>query len=288
MRKILITGSTGFIGKNLTEYFYSKDYDVYTPTHNELDLLDSNKVSKYLKENLFDTIIHCATWDAKDNSNKDLTLVLDHNLRMYFNIIKEQLYFNKLILFGSGAEYSRLHWKSKMSESYFNCFIPEDAYGFSKYIIRKDMMYRKNVLNLCLFGVYGPYEDIQTRFISHAINCALNNKSITIRKDVVFDYMHVNDLNKIVEYFINNTNNKNNIYNVCIEQGYLLSELAEIVLKLLDKNLPIFIENSEFGNEYTGDNTLLYNEIPNLKFTNMQDGIKTYIDWYINTIEGVK
>ena len=48
MKTILLTGSSGFIGKNLKEYLLKKDYELLTPTHEELDLMDTVAVSEYL------------------------------------------------------------------------------------------------------------------------------------------------------------------------------------------------------------------------------------------------
>ncbi|MEK9169440.1 MAG: sugar nucleotide-binding protein, partial [Patescibacteria group bacterium] len=60
IKKILVTGSTGFIGKNLTEQL-QLSYDISSPTSKQLNLLDENQVKKYLLKNKFDIVLHCAT-----------------------------------------------------------------------------------------------------------------------------------------------------------------------------------------------------------------------------------
>jgi dTDP-4-dehydrorhamnose reductase len=57
--KVLITGSTGFLGKNLAENLSGK-YDLLLPGHKDLDLLNSEAVKKYLAEHLPDVLIHTA------------------------------------------------------------------------------------------------------------------------------------------------------------------------------------------------------------------------------------
>lgn len=47
--KILILGSSGFVGRNMYEYFNDK-YDVKAPKHNELDVAIENDVYTYLKK----------------------------------------------------------------------------------------------------------------------------------------------------------------------------------------------------------------------------------------------
>ena len=44
--KILITGSNGFIGKNILEYFQTKFNDISAPKRGQLNLLDSEAVEE--------------------------------------------------------------------------------------------------------------------------------------------------------------------------------------------------------------------------------------------------
>ena len=53
---VLLTGSGGFIGKNLKKFLENK-YQLFTPRSFELDLIDSNAVEKYFSQNNIDFII---------------------------------------------------------------------------------------------------------------------------------------------------------------------------------------------------------------------------------------
>ena len=48
--RILITGGTGMVGKNFIENNQSKNYKIYAPTRDELNLFDFEKINKYLSE----------------------------------------------------------------------------------------------------------------------------------------------------------------------------------------------------------------------------------------------
>ena len=57
--KVLFTGGSGFIGRNVIPILREK-YEVITPTRSELNLLDTNEVEKYIVNGKFDVIIHSA------------------------------------------------------------------------------------------------------------------------------------------------------------------------------------------------------------------------------------
>lgn len=275
--KIFITGGTGYIGRNLKEQL-NNSYEIFSPSSTDINLLDESLVSDYIKKHKFDVVIHSATWDATINSKKDISKVLDHNCRMFFNLARCSDYYGKMIYYGSGAEYDREFWIPKMSEDYFDTHVPKDAYGFSKYIMAKYAQNSKNIYNLRLFGIFGKYEDWEIRFISNACCKAVFDLPITIKQNVFFDYMYVDDLIKITKWFIDN-NPKEKIYNVCTGYTFDLLTLAKKILAISNKNLPIKIANNGLGKEYSGDNSRLLREL-GYTFYDIDTSIKELYKWY--------
>lgn len=280
MKKLFIMGGTGFIGRNLKEQLASR-YNVFVPSHAGLDLLDEDKVRDYLKMHHFDVVIHTATWNATRTSKKDLTKVLDHNCRMFFNLARCSECYGKMIYYGSGAEYDRQHWIPKMREDYFDTHVPKDEYGFSKYIMAKYTGHSRNIYDLRLFGVFGRYEDWEIRFISNACCKAVWDLPITIKQNVFFDYMYIDDLVKITKWFIEN-NPKERVYNVCTGKAYDLLTFARKILSVSGKKLNITIRKDGLGKEYSGDNSKLLSEIGDYTFHPIGDCICKLYYWYLN------
>jgi len=277
--KILITGGSGFIARNLSEQL-NKEYTVVSLNSKELNLLDSLKVFDCIKSNRFDAVIHTATYDAAPkHSTKDPAKVLEYNLRMFFNVARCKDYFGKMIYFGSGAEFARENWTPRMKEDYFDQYVPTDQYGFSKYIMNKHAQLNKNIYNLRLFAVFGKYEDWRVRFISNACACATLGLPIAINQNRFFDFLYINDLIKIIQWFIDNRPQRST-YNVCTGSVIDFKTIAEKIIKISGKNLSIMIKTEELGREYSGDNTLLLSELNGPRFTPIDESIKTLYGWF--------
>ena len=54
-KKILLTGGSGFIGKNIRESDLAQDYDIVAPSHADVDIADTESVDNFFKKNNFQT-----------------------------------------------------------------------------------------------------------------------------------------------------------------------------------------------------------------------------------------
>lgn len=275
--KVLLTGSNGFIGKNIKEKL-AGEYELYCPTRNSLDLLDMESVEEYIKSNSFDAIIHAAN---TNNTRKVSTAyeALDGNLRMFFHLERCKDYYGKMYYFGSGMEYDVQHYLPDMEEEYFGTHIPKDAYGFSKYVMSKMCEQNDNIYDLRLFGVFGKYEEWERRFISNAICRVLKDMPITINKNVYFDYLWVEDLCEIMKWFMGNEPQYKH-YNVCRGQKIDLYSLAVMVRDILGADCDIIVKEPGWKPEYTGDNTRLMSEMGNYPFIGFEEAISRLCDYY--------
>ncbi len=271
--KILITGTNGFVGRNLLEYYQTRYSDVYGPKRGELDLTDSQAVYEYLTGHKFDVVIHCAV----------TTTSVEQNLKMHFNIERCSQYFGKMLTVGSGSEYDLRNYIPKMQEDYFGKHIPADIYGFSKYVIAKDVEIKpRNIFNLRVFGIYGKYENYMRRFISNNICRVLSNLDISINRNMFFDYLYIDDFLRITELFINNEA-KERSYNICTGESIDLLTLAKMIKDIDGKGVAITVKQEGLNPEYSGDNSRFANEFGEFKFTEPKQAIFELYSWYKNS-----
>jgi len=69
--RVLITGSTGQLGKAAAEVFFKENIDVYPIPHSRLDISNREEVRKMLTAYLPDIVINCAAFTDVDGCEKE-------------------------------------------------------------------------------------------------------------------------------------------------------------------------------------------------------------------------
>lgn len=251
---ILITGANGYIGKSLVSKLKEK-YNVTPLTRNEADLKNLSSLKKFFDKKYFDVVIHCAV-KGGNRLLKDNWTVLDDNLLIYYNLLQFQSQYGKFINFGSGAE----------------DYMENEPYGFSKKVITKSIRQKDNFYNLKIFAVFDENE-LDTRFIKGNLLRYIDKTAIQIHQNKLMDFFYMEDLVRIVKYYLENSNLEKEIE--CVySQKYYLSTIAEKINQLDSYRVDVKIESSKPAERYIGKYMIPYE----IDLVGLDEGIRqTYV-----------
>ena len=276
--KILITGGKGniatIIKNSLSDY-----YEIINPSHSELDILDMYSIQTFLNnhEN-FDILVHTAIIGGRRTKTEEYD-VFYKNIRMMENILKFENKFKMIINLDSGAIYDRnTDIMNRKEEDIFT--IPNDFYGFSKYVIYSRSLQYKQIYNFRIFNIFHELEE-GDRFIKICFNAKQNASNIVIGNDKYFDFVYKDDFVKILKYYIDNCDKPDLLektLNICYDRKYLLSDVAKFLLPPAQ----IVIENIDLSHNYCGDNSKL--RAMNLNLDGLENSIIKYEKNFISNV----
>jgi len=118
--KILLTGGTGMVGRNILEHPAAQQHEIIAPSRKDLDLLNFAQVVETIDITKPDLIIHTAGLVGGIQANKTnmFNFMMD-NITMGLNVVRaaKQLGVSKMINLGSTCMYPR-EAQQPMKESY--------------------------------------------------------------------------------------------------------------------------------------------------------------------------
>ncbi len=94
-KKILITGSSGMVGKSLIKILKKKNYKILTPSSKKLNLLNQISIDNFLIKNKPNSIVHLAGYIGGIGASiNEPVNFLQENMIMGLNLIKSANKFN--------------------------------------------------------------------------------------------------------------------------------------------------------------------------------------------------
>lgn len=296
-KKVLITGGTGFIGRNVVNELIAKGYEVHSLVYPpfapeqkglfqyEMNLMDTNAVSEFLKEHKFENLIHLAWYVGKGchvhNSNIDWSIVT-------LNLIKSFVENGGKCFVGAGT-ISEYEYKYGYFIEDSTPTDPQTLYGNSKNaIFNIAKVYCKQ--NGCkfkwprIFNLYGPNEKPQRLMPSVIISC-LKGEDVKVSDCLKFqDYLHVEDTARgIVQVFESDVEGA---VNICSGKPVQLREIVNRIAEYTGFKGQILwgAIPAAFGDEVVvGNNGKLLSLGWKPKYT-LEDGLKQTINWWKENI----
>lgn len=251
MKKILITGGNGYVGKSLFNALKDK-HEVISISRQDFDLSNFEDTRLFFKYKYFDVVIHCAITGGS-RLKQDGVDVLDNNLKMYYNLLSNQYCYSKFINFGSGAEYNN----------------PNSFYGKSKSIISESIEHKSNFYNIIIYGVFDENE-LDTRFIKSNIKRYINKEPMIISSNKKMTFFYMPDLIKLVNHIIDTEPEKLSHLNwASYIHNYSLLQIANRINKLDDYEVEVYTEGKK-----ELDYICSYNAGYSLNYIGLAQGIK--------------
>lgn len=284
MKKILITGATGFVGSNIlnklsinhkiTSLIRNKKKYKIKKNINFLYFKNLNHLDKVLKKKKFDIIIHCATHYKKKHTSKDIKMMIDANIHLG-NIILENyksLQFNKFINFTTV-------WEN------FNGFKNNPANLYAAYKLSftnilnfyKKQFPKINFYNLYLSETFGQ-NDGRFKILPTIKKNYHKNKPTTINsKNLNINLINVDDIIEAIKLLVNKKI-KNDSYIIKNKKNIFIKDLIFKFNKEKSKKIKI----KWMSKKLLKEKSINYNKLPGWvpKSSSMKHIIKYIINEY--------
>lgn len=301
LNKVVITGISGFIGSNISEYLLSQNCIVYAIIRENSNLkklegfeskitffhIEDTDLNLKLAELGEFSLIHCA-WNGVGSELRNNWQSQIENITFFAKILSaiKTAKIKKLIFLGSQAEYGKLF--SKVNEDF-----PLDlnsAYSVLKNTCRMMLELfasekKMDWIWLRVFSIFGPKED-RNWLVPSLISKIKNNEIIELTKgEQVYSYMFIKDFAKII-HLILEKKVESGIYNIANSETIILKEFICILKDKINSDARLIFgalpyrENQSMIISASIDK--ISRQIGCFEFTDMSSALDETIYYYVN------
>ncbi|MBN8828427.1 MAG: NAD(P)-dependent oxidoreductase [Sphingobacteriia bacterium] len=313
-KKLLVCGATGFIGRNMLEYFSKNpeydvhgvhfnrpSYDVPNVTWHNVDLRDPISVNKLLEG--VEIIVQAAatTSGSKDIVTKPFIHVTDNAVMNSYlfraafeHKVKHVIFFSCTVMYHSSdipLKESDFDQNKPLHPRYFGV-------GNTKIYLEKMSEFFANIGEtkftvLRHSNIYGPHDKFDLER-SHVFGATVTKVMRATDKITVWgtgeeerDLLHINDLISFTELAIKNQEAKYRLYNCGYGKAVSIKELVHKIVSASKKDLQIEHDLSQptIKTSLCLDCSLAKNELGWEPKVELDEGIKETIEWWANNID---
>ncbi|MBF0463591.1 MAG: NAD(P)-dependent oxidoreductase [Nitrospirae bacterium] len=261
MKKVIITGATGFVGSNLARALLRQGHDVhlflrhgFNPWRinsvidnvriHEVSLTNEEQLTQTMKEIKPDWIFHLAVHGAY-SWQTDVYKIIETNITGTVSLVCAAVKtgFEAFINTGSSSEYGYKSDAPKESD----CPQPNSYYAVAKtsatmfcaYMAKQHMV---NISTLRLYSAYGPFEEPNRLIPTLMINGLHGKLPVLVRPDISRDYIYIDDITDLYTLIAaNHPSEPGAIFNVGTGVQTSLREIVEITRAMFNiKELPVW------------------------------------------------
>jgi len=301
--RVLITGSTGMVGKNLLDHPDINKFEILAPSSKQVNLLDNDMVYDYITSNKPEIIVHAAGKVGGIQANiKNSTDYLADNLNMGINLVMAAKKANvkKFLNLGSSCMYPRnaqnpltedLVLKGELEPTNEGYAIAKSTVAkLCEYISRETPDFQYKTLIPCnLYGKWDKFDPSHSHMIPAVIRKIHEAKANNISSIEIWgdgkarrEFLYAGDLADCIINTIQNFDSMPVYMNVGLGFDYTIDEYYKIIGKIVgytgkfahDLSKPVGMKQKlvdvskvkKFGWQYK---------------TNIEEGIKKTYEFYL-------
>ena len=297
-KKVLLISGAGFIGSNICEELVNKNIKFLSTFSNtkpkfisknikylKLDLRNKKKISHILKN--YESVIMCGGKIFNSRNHSNLIQDFNENVEIHLNVLKSvcEQKVKKYMWFSSCTGYPEM--KKKLEESDF--FKSDPSFhklpGWHSRFIEKTIenyskIYDTKFITIRVPEVYGKYDNYNLNNCRNIPLLIANSKTnFELKKSFKKSYIYSKDLAKLSLKVFWKSKKKYNVFNICDDNAYSLSDFA----KIINKNLDLNIQPSKLLNKVTHrkfSNKKIKKFLNIKKIGNINTSIKHTLNWY--------
>jgi nucleoside-diphosphate-sugar epimerase len=277
--KILITGSNGFLGRNLYKHLKTKqgfevtgiDKDKSSTVDHCMDLSTLDKKDLDLLDTLVlesSVVYHFAASVGVDNIDIINSYMIDHNMLSLLDLYKPK------VIYSSSSELYGDNLNAKETD---NIIINPSRGGYpAQKFMTEQLLKALEIPHICVrfFNIIGPGQSAKQGFVIPRFIESINeNKNIEVYQNSTRSFMDVRDAVQVLELLMfQDTNQTINIGNP--ENKITMLELAQLVKDVFNSESEIVLTNKrEKEIKYRSPSVEKMNEIYTPKYS-LQDTLE--------------
>jgi UDP-glucose 4-epimerase len=305
IKKVLVTGVAGFIGGHFAEYYITQEYNVIGIDNKPKDQISTTTLFEYkqlnlpddqlhnlIKKHKPDICIHCAGGSSVGFSVENPLKDFNSSALVTFHLLNSLRKFSpecKTIYPSSAAVYGN---PISLPISENHPLKPISPYGYHKILCETicnefSQLYALNIHILRIFSAYGP--NLRKQIVWDTFNKVKKENQLILygTGKETRDFIYIDDIINATDIILNSSVNNYDIYNIASGKETSIRELAELIAKELNVNIPIvFNEITRKGDPKNWRADI--SKIKKLGFeprTKLKEGILKLKDWF-ERVEG--